>query len=70
MAKIYENQGHTEDALVIYKEILKNDKTNLEVQKAVARITNIDTKKVSYFVKMHTKEHFEAFEKWLVKPWS
>jgi hypothetical protein len=70
MAKIYENQGHTEDALVIYKEILKNDKTNLEVQKAVARITNTDTKKVSYFVKMHTKEHFEAFEKWLVKPWS
>ncbi len=70
MAKIYENQGHIEDALKIYKEILKNDKTNQEVQKAIARITNIDTKKVSYFVKMHTKEHFEAFEKWLVKPWS
>ncbi len=70
MAKIYENQCHIEDALKIYKEILKNDKTNQEVKRAIARITNIDTKKVSYFVKMHTKEHFEAFEKWLVKPWS
>ena len=70
LARIYEKQGHLDDALAIYKTLQKENSKNTEVQKAIKRISGIDASKVSYFVNMHTKEQFKSFEKWLVKPWS
>ncbi len=70
LAKIYEKQGHLDDALTIYKTLQKEDSKNIEVQKAIKRISGIDALKVSYFINMQTKKQFKSFEKWLVKPWS
>ncbi|MCH9814388.1 MAG: hypothetical protein K0U47_10670 [Epsilonproteobacteria bacterium] len=70
LARIYEKQGHMNDALAIYKNLLEHDPQNSSVKKAIRRIRRSGNTKVTYFTQMHTKEQFENFEKWLVKPWS
>jgi tetratricopeptide (TPR) repeat protein len=70
LARIYERQGHTEDALAIYSQLFKNDPKNPELIKAIRRLKGSHAKRVSYFVNMYKKEQFAQFEKWLVKPWS
>jgi tetratricopeptide (TPR) repeat protein len=70
MAKIYEKQGHTEDAMAIYKQLLKSEPQNSTYKKAILRLSDKNAKKVAYFTAMHTKEHFDVFQRWLVKPWS
>ncbi len=77
LAKIYEKQGHTQEALSIYRALLDKDPKNSEAKKAIQKIVGVkkhkssdNSSKVSYFINMHTKEQFYNFERWLVKPWS
>ncbi len=70
LAKIYEKQGHIEDAKKVYEELLKNDPKNIQIQKALKRISDKNGDKISYFINMDKKEQFQSFEKWLVKPWN
>ena len=70
LAKIYERQGHTSDALCIYQNLLKDEPQNSSIQDAIKRLSSKHPKKVAYFTKMHSKEQFAKFERWLVKPWS
>ncbi|MCV6608415.1 MAG: hypothetical protein OIF32_09390 [Campylobacterales bacterium] len=74
LARLYEDQGHKNDALGIYQEILKQDPTNKEVIEAIARLTGhrkeflgVDKKKLNYFIKMTKEEDFLKFERWLAK---
>jgi len=70
LAKIYERQGHFDDAVVIYRELLKNNPQNSEYKSALERLSSRNLKKVLFFTHMHTKEQYSKFERWLVKPWS
>ncbi len=70
LARIYEKQGHLDDALVIYKALFKENPKDLQVQKAIKRISGSDNQKLSFFISMNTRAQFLEFEKWLVKPWS
>jgi len=70
LAKIYERQGHTEDAIAIYSQLLKKEPKNSELLKAIERLKGKNHQKVSYFTSMNKKDQFIEFEKWLVKPWS
>lgn len=70
LARIYERQGHTDEALAIYSQLLKNEPQNPQLKKAIKRLRGQFGQKVSFFVNMNKKEQFEVFEKWLVKPWS
>jgi cytochrome c-type biogenesis protein CcmH/NrfG len=70
LARIYERQGHIDDALAIYTQLLQDKPQSRDIQKAIQRLQHRDTKKIAYFTKMHTKEQFAKFERWLVKPWS
>lgn len=74
LGRLYEDQGHKEDALKIYTEVLKNDSENLEAKLAIKRLSGtrakfegVNKKMVSYFVKMSSEEEFKKFENWLVK---
>jgi len=57
LASIYELQGLKEDALDIYKDILKNDPKNKEVDEQMKK----------FFVNMKKDVEFLEFERWLVK---
>ena len=77
LAKIYESQGYINDALVIYEDILKQNPKNLEVLKSVSRLrknrenfVGVNVKLKRYFIKMHKKEHFDKFERWLAVSWN
>ncbi len=61
MAKVYENQGHFEKAIKIYKHILENEPDRIDVSQA---LTVVEQKK------LHTKKRNEdelvaLFEKWI-----
>ena len=77
LAKIYESQGYINDALVIYEDILEEDPRNVEALEAVLRLrknrvkfVGVNEKLKRYFVKMHKKEHFDKFERWLAVSWN
>ncbi len=77
LAKIYESQGYIRDALTIYEDILLKDPRNTEALKAVARLrrnskkfVGVNKKLKKYFIKMHKKEHFDKFERWLAVSWN
>ncbi|MDX1809930.1 MAG: hypothetical protein R3331_10355 [Sulfurospirillaceae bacterium] len=74
LASIYELQGLKEEALDIYKEILKNDSNNKEAKVAIRRLSGIRKKyqgvneeMKSFFVNMETEVEFLEFERWLAK---
>lgn len=76
LASIYELQGHKEQALEIYKEILKKDPNNNEAKIAIRRLSGMRKKYVgvneemkNLFIKMEDKEEFIQFERWLSKLW-
>ncbi len=69
MAKIYEKQGHFDDAVTIYRKLLEKNPQNSEYKKAIERLSRKNLKKVLFFTHMHTKEQYSKFERWLVKPW-
>ena len=77
LANIYELQGLKEEALEIYKEILKKDPDNAEAKVAIRRLSGVRKKflKVNsqmkeFFVKMDSDVEFNEFERWLLKAWN
>jgi tetratricopeptide (TPR) repeat protein len=77
LANIYELQGLKEEALEIYKEILKKDSSNSDAKIAILRLSgmrkkflNVNTQMKEYFVKMEDDVEFNEFERWLLKLWN
>ncbi|HEY9202832.1 tetratricopeptide repeat protein [Sulfurimonas sp.] len=77
LANIYELQGLKEEALEIYKEILKKDPSNSDAKIAIRRLSgmrkkflNVNTQMKEYFVKMEADVEFNEFERWLLKLWN
>ncbi|WP_457743902.1 tetratricopeptide repeat protein [Sulfurimonas sp.] len=77
LANIYELQGLKEEALEIYKKILKNNPQNSEAKIAIRRLSgmrkkflNVNTQMKEYFLKMDTEVEFKEFERWLLKTWN
>jgi len=74
LANIYELQGLTQEALEIYKEILKKDPLNSDAKIAVKRLSgmrkkflNVDEQMKEFFLKMEADVEFNEFERWLLK---
>ncbi|MCD6191077.1 MAG: hypothetical protein J7K14_05995 [Sulfurimonas sp.] len=77
LANIYELQGLKEEALNIYKEVLKKDPQNSDAKIAIRRLSgmrkkflNVDSQMKEFFLKMDTEVEFNEFERWLLKAWS
>ncbi len=77
LANIYELQGLKQEALEIYKEILKKDSSNSEAKIAIRRLSGMRKKFLSvneemrdFFVKMDNDAEFYQFERWLLKTWN
>ena len=77
LANIYELQGLKEEALEIYREILKKDPSNAEAKIAVRRLSGMRKKFLGvnkemkdFFVQMDDEVEFNEFERWLLKIWN
>jgi len=77
LANIYELQGLKEEALEIYKEVLKKDPNNSDAKIAIRRLSgmrkkflHVNTQMKEYFLKMDTEVEFKEFERWLLKAWN
>ena len=77
LANIYELQGLKEEALDIYKEILKKDSNNSEAKIAIRRLSgmrkkflNVNVQMKDYFLKMQEDIEYNEFERWLLKLWN
>ncbi len=77
LASIYELQGLKEEALEIYKEILKDDPNNKEAKIAIKRLSGIrksfdgvNKEMKEFFVKMDSEPEFREFERWMLKLWN
>jgi len=76
LANIYELQGLKDEALDIYKKILKKDPSNSEAKIAIRRLSGmrrkflgVDTQMKEFFLKLEADVEFNEFERWLLK-WS
>jgi len=74
LAQIYEMQGLKEDALQIYREILKKDPDNREAKVAIRRLSGIhrhfngvNEAMKNFFITMETEVEFLQFEEWLAQ---
>jgi len=77
LANIYELQGLKEEALEIYKDILKKDPSNSDAKIAIRRLSgmrrkflNVNTQMKEFFLKMDTDVEYKEFERWLLKTWN
>ncbi|MBN2964789.1 hypothetical protein JWV37_08345 [Sulfurospirillum sp. T05] len=77
LASVYELQGLKEEALEIYKEILKKEPQNKEAKVAIRRLCGIRKKYLgvneemkAFFVNMDSEVEFMEFERWLAKLWN
>ena len=77
LANIYELQGLKEEALEIYKEVLKKDSNNSDAKIAIRRLSgmrkkflNVDTQMKDFFLKIDAEVEFNEFERWLLKSWN
>ncbi len=77
LANIYELQGLKEEALDIYKEILKKDPSNSDAKIAIRRLSGMRKKFLGvnkemkeFFVQMEDSIEFNEFERWLLKIWN
>lgn len=77
LANIYELQGLKEEALDIYKEVLKKDPSNSDAKIAIRRLSGmrkkflyVNTQMKDFFIKMDTDVEFKEFERWLLKSWN
>ncbi len=77
LASIYELQGLKDEALEIYRDILKRDPQNKEAKIAVKRLSGIrknfegvNEEMKEFFINMDSKVEFLEFERWLLKLWS
>lgn len=77
LANIYELQGLKEDALEIYKEILKKDPSNSDAKIAIRRLSGmrkkflgVNNEMKAFFVQMDEEAEFIQFERWLLRAWN
>ena len=77
LANIYELQGLKEEALDIYKEVLKKDPHNSDAKIAIRRLSGmrkkflkVNSEMKDYFLKMESDVEFNEFERWLLKAWN
>lgn len=77
LASIYEFQGHKQDAIEIYKDVLKKNPDNKEAIAAVRRLSGIHKKYSGvnsqmreFFISMKTEIEHKEFERWLGKLWN
>ncbi len=77
LANIYELQGLKEDALEIYKEILKKDPSNTDAKIAIRRLSGmrkkflgVNNEMKAFFIQMEEEAEFIQFERWLMKAWN
>ncbi|HQS66064.1 MAG TPA: tetratricopeptide repeat protein [Sulfuricurvum sp.] len=77
LANIYELQGLKEEALEIYKEILKKDPGNGDAKIAIRRLSGmrkkflgVNNEMKTFFVQMDEKAEFIQFERWLLRAWN
>ena len=73
-ALIYEAQGLRDDALIVYRNILKREPANAAAIAAIRRLSGLSRKKTDvneqmrdFFVKMKTDEEITEFKRWLIK---
>ena len=73
-ALIYEAQGLKDDALIVYKNILKREPANAAAIAAIRRLSGLSRKKTGvneqmkdFFIKMKTDEETTEFKRWLIK---
>jgi len=77
LANIYELQGLKEEALNIYKDVLKKDPSNQDAKIAIRRLSGmrrkylgVNTQMKEFFIKMDSDVEFKEFERWLLKIWN
>ncbi|MEA2098695.1 MAG: hypothetical protein U9P72_01040 [Campylobacterota bacterium] len=77
LANIYELQGLKEEALDIYKDILKKDPLNSDAKIAIRRLSGmrrkflgVNNQMKDFFLKMDSEVEFNEFERWLLKSWN
>jgi len=77
LANIYELQGLKDEALEIYKEILKKDSKNSDAKIAIRRLSGmrrkflgVNTQMKEFFVQMDDSVEYNEFERWLSKTWN
>lgn len=77
LANIYELQGLKEEALDIYREILKKDPLNSDAKIAIRRLSGmrkkflgVNTQMKDFFIKMDSEVELNEFERWLLKSWN
>ena len=77
LANIYELQGLKEEALSIYKEVLKKDPQNSDAKIAIRRLSgmrkkflDVNPQMKEFFLKMDSDVEFNEFERWLLKAWN
>ncbi|MCH5336159.1 MAG: hypothetical protein J1D99_01950 [Campylobacter sp.] len=73
-ASIYEAQGLKNEALKIYKNILKNDPSNQNAIDGVRRLSgfkskhkDLNTQMLDFFINMKNEEEINEFKRWLIK---
>ena len=73
-ALLYEAQGLKDDALIVYRNILKREPANAAAIAAIRRLSGLSRKKTGvneqmkdFFVKMKTDEEITEFKRWLIK---
>ena len=77
LASIYELQGLKDEALEIYKEILKENPDNKEAKIAIKRLSGIrknfpgvNEEMRKFFAEMSSEIEFREFERWLLRLWN
>jgi len=73
-ALIYEAQGLKDDALEIYKNILKQDPSNKDTLSAINRLSGLRKERVikneqmkEFFIAMKSDEEINEFKRWLIR---
>lgn len=73
VASIYEIRGEREKAVVIYRDILRENPTDKKAENNLRRIAtrkiinkDINDNMLSYFKKAHSKEELYELERWLL----
>ncbi|BCX79121.1 hypothetical protein [Campylobacter sp. 19-13652] len=73
-AQIYEAQGLRDDALEVYKNVLKADPQNKDAMSAILRLSGVrrelrgvNETMLDFFFNMKTKEEINEFKRWLLK---
>lgn len=77
LANIYELQGLKDEALNIYKEVLKNDPANHDAKIAIRRLSGmrrkfpgVNREMKEFFIQMEESIEYNEFERWLLKLWN